>query len=156
MASTHIKSIKLQNASNTYSKFNTVKFDLEDEEGRYTLHNAFTAWVTDRSSIAPQSNYTYNKTYRELPKRDDYFTDADEQVYINIRHSKGFTGKFECVNCDDSDLAVTVDLKATAPKNMRLRIPGYFQGEYMYMLSKDGLIMNYKEYRVNKQKTLSQ
>ena len=32
VASTHIKSIKLQNASNTCSEFNTVKFDLEDEE----------------------------------------------------------------------------------------------------------------------------
>ena len=28
---------------------------------------------------------------------------------------------------------------------------GYFQGEYMYMLGKDGL-MNYKGYGVNKQK----
>ena len=32
VAATHIKTIKLQNASNTYSEFNTVKFDLEDEE----------------------------------------------------------------------------------------------------------------------------
>ena len=31
VAATHIKTIKLQNASNTYSEFNTVKFDLEDE-----------------------------------------------------------------------------------------------------------------------------
>ena len=32
VAVTKIKAIKLQNASNTYSKFNTVKFDLEDQE----------------------------------------------------------------------------------------------------------------------------
>ena len=32
VAATHIKTIKLQNASNTYSEFNTVKFDLKDEE----------------------------------------------------------------------------------------------------------------------------
>ena len=38
---------------------------------------------------------------------------------------------------------------------MRLCITGYFQGEYMYMLSKDGLIMNYKEYGMNKQKTVT-
>ena len=53
VAANQIKSIKLQNASNTYSEFNTVKFDLEDEEDRYMLHNAFTAWVTEGSSIAP-------------------------------------------------------------------------------------------------------
>ena len=156
MASTHIKSINQQNASNTYSKFNMVKFNLEDEEDRYMLHHASTAWVTDGSSIAPQSDYAYIRTYQEHPKQDDYFTDADERVYIDIRHSKGFMGEFEHVNCDDSDVNVTVDLKVAAPKNMRLRVTGYFQGKYMYMLSKDGRIMNYKEYGVNKQKSLSQ
>ena len=29
---------------------------------------------------------------------------------------------------------------------------GYYQGEYMYMLGEDGLIMNYKEYTVQKTK----
>ena len=56
------------------------------------------------------------------------------------------------VNQDDSDLSLTVNLKAAAAKKLRLHITGYFQGEYMYMLGKDGLIMNYKEYSVNKQK----
>ena len=37
---------------------------------------------------------------------------------------------------------------------MRLHVTGYFQGEYMYMLGKDRLIMNYKEYGMNKQKTV--
>ena len=38
---------------------------------------------------------------------------------------------------------------------MRLPVTGYFQGEYTYMLGKDGLIVNYKEYGVNKQKTVT-
>ena len=38
---------------------------------------------------------------------------------------------------------------------MRLRVTGYFQGEYTYMVDKDGLIMNYKEFGVNKQKTVT-
>ena len=97
----------------------------------------------------------YNKARQELPKKNTYFTDLDERVYIDIRRSKGYTGEFERVNRDDSNLSVTVDLKAAAAKKMRLRITGYFQGEYMYMLSKDGLIMNYKEYGVNKQKAMT-
>ena len=92
VAATHIKSIKLQNALNTYSEFNKVKFDLEDPEDQYTLHNAFTAYATDSSSIVSQSDYAYSKMYQELPKRDDYFTDSDERVYIDIRRSKDFTG----------------------------------------------------------------
>ena len=38
---------------------------------------------------------------------------------------------------------------------MRLRVTVYFQGEYKYMLGKDGLIIKYKEYGVNKQKTVT-
>ena len=64
VAATQIKSIKLQN---TYSEFNTVKFDLEEEEDRYTLYNAFVAWVTRGSSIVPESDYINNKIC-QLPK----------------------------------------------------------------------------------------
>ena len=33
---------------------------------------------------------------------------------------------------------------------MRLYVTGYYQMEYMYMLTKDGLIMSHKEYSVAK------
>ena len=51
---------------------------------------------------------------------------TDEKVYIDIRRSKGYTSELERVNRDDSDLSVTVDLKAAATKKMRLYIRGYF------------------------------
>ena len=57
VATTHIKTIKLQNDSNTYSEFNTVKFDL-----------AFVAWVTNSSNIVPESDFMYNEARQELPK----------------------------------------------------------------------------------------
>ena len=136
VAATKIKSIKLQNASDTYSEFNTVKFDLEDLEDQYTLYSAFTAWVTEGSSITPPTDYAYNETCQQLPNQTDYFSDSDERVYIDIRRSKGYTGKFERVNRDDSDLTITVDLKAAAVKKMRLCVTRYFQGEYMYVLVK--------------------
>ena len=60
-AATSMKYIKLQNASNTYSEFNTIKFNLEDEEDRFVLYNAFVAWVTKGYSIVPESDYLYNK-----------------------------------------------------------------------------------------------
>ena len=145
-AATSIKYLKLQNASNTYSEFNTIKLDLTDEEDRYILYNAFVAWVTKGSSIVPESDYLYNEVRQELPTRNKYFTDSDEKVYIDIRRSKGYTGEFERVNRNDSDLVVTVDLKAAAGKKMRLYVTGYYQGEYMYMLTKEGLVMNHKEY----------
>ena len=75
----------MQNASNTYSKLNTVEFDLEDEEDRYTLYNMFVAWVTNSSSIVPENDFMYNNARQELPNRNTYFTDSDKHVYINIR-----------------------------------------------------------------------
>ena len=149
-AAVSIKTIKLQNASNTYSEFNSIKFDLTNEEDRYILYNAFVAWVTKGSSIVPEADFLYNEIKQELPKRSEYFTDSDEKVYIDLRRSKGYTGEFERVNRDDSDLVVTVDLKKAAAKKMRLYVTGYYQGEYIYMLSKDGLIMAHKEYSVAK------
>ena len=155
IAATSIKYIKLQNASNTYSEFNTIKFNLEDEEDRFILYNAFVAWVTKGSSIVPESDYLYNETRQQLPNRNTYFTNSDEKVYIDIRRSKGYTGEFERVNRDDSDLVVTVDLKNAGAKKMRLYVTAYYQGEYMYMLTKDGLVMNHKEYSIAKIKNRS-
>ena len=62
----------------------------------------------------------YNDIRKEPPNRKKYFTDSDEKVYIDIRRSKGYTSELERVNRDDSDLSVTVDLKAAATKKMRL------------------------------------
>ena len=150
VAATNIKSIKLQNASNTYSEFNTVKFDLEDEEDKYNLFNQFRAWVTKGSSIVSDNEYIHNETAQELPSRSDYFANSDERVYIDLRRGKGFTGEFERVNRDDSELSVVIDLKNAAADKMRIYVTGYYQAEYIYMLSKNGLIMNHKEYSVSK------
>ena len=98
VAATHIKTIKSQNASNTFCEFNTVKFDLVDEEDGYTLYNVFVAWVTNSFSIVPESDFMYNKTRQELPNRNTYFTNSDERVYTDIRQSKGYRGEFERVN----------------------------------------------------------
>ena len=154
-AATSIKYIKLHNASNTYSEFNTIKFNLEDDEDRFVLYNTFVVWVTKGSSIVPESDYLYNKIRQELPNRRTCFTDSDEKVYIDIRRSNGYTVEFERINRDDSDLVVTVDLKNAAATKMRLYVTGYYQGEYMYMLTKDGLVMNHKEYSIAKIKNKS-
>ena len=71
-------------------------------------------------------------------------------MYIDIRRSKGYTGEFERVNRDDSDLVVTVNLKNATAEKIRLYVTDYYQGEYLYMLSKDGLVMNHKEYSISK------
>ena len=34
---------------------------------------------------------------------------------------------------------------------MRLRVTGYYQGKFMYMVGNNGLIMNYMEYGVKRE-----
>ena len=43
LASTKIKSVLLENVSNTYSSFNTVKFDMSDAHDKYLLYMQFVA-----------------------------------------------------------------------------------------------------------------
>ena len=87
-----------------------------------------------------------------MVRKEKYFSDSGQRLYIDLRWGKGHTGEFERVIPDDSDLTVTVPLKNPATKKIRLCIMEYYQGEYMYMLGGDGLIMNYKEYSVQKPK----
>ena len=51
VAAVQISSIKFENVSDTYSEFNTIKFDLTDEHDRYILYSAFTAWICKTSSM---------------------------------------------------------------------------------------------------------
>ena len=90
-----------------------------------------------------------------MPTINQYFTSADEKIFIDFRRGKGYTNEIEKTNRDDSDLLITITLKAAAAKKMRLRVTGYCQGEHLYSLSNEGIIMNYKEYGVNKSKSVT-
>ena len=51
-----------------------------------------------------------------------------------MRRSKGYTDELERLTQDKSDITLTVKLKKTATKKMRLRVTGYSQDEYYYTL----------------------
>lgn len=153
LASTKIKKVQLENASNTYSSYNTVKFDTSNAHDKYLLYMQFVAWYYKGWSIVPLSDYVNNPTFQELPTLNEYFKSADQQIFIDLRRGKGYTGELERINRDDNDLTVTVTLKSALTKKLRLRVTRYYQGEYLFSLSNEGLIMNYKEYGVNKPKS---
>ena len=92
-----------------------------------------------------------------MPKQKDFFETSDEKLFIDLRRSKGYTGELEMLSRDDSDLTLTKTLNQAATntkkkKKMKLRIPGYYQGEYLYALLRSGLIMSYKEHGISKNK----
>ena len=87
--------------------------------------------------------------FQELPTQNKYFTSADKKIFIDLRRRKGYTNKTKKLN---SDLTITIQLKTAATKKMRLYVTGYLQGKYLCSMTREGLIMNYKEYGVSKQK----
>ena len=119
------------------------------------LYSRFVAWYCKGSSIAPLSDYAHNPTFQELPTMSQYFTNMGKKIFINLRCGKGYTNELEKINRNDSDLSITITVKATTTKKMRLQVTGFYQGEYLYSLSNEGLIMNYKKYSVNKPKSVA-
>ena len=71
LGSTKIKSVELKNASNTYSSFNTVKFNMSDAHDKYLVYMQFVVWCCNGSSMVPLSNYANKLTFQELPDLND-------------------------------------------------------------------------------------
>ena len=106
VASTTVSSLRLENASDRYDEFNTVKFDLTENHDKHIMHCTFIAWICNGPKIAPLSDYVHNPIYQEAPRKNKYFTSSDERLYIDLRKSKGHTVEFERVNRTDSALTI--------------------------------------------------
>ena len=77
----------------------------------------FVAYSCDGCTAAPLTEYVNKEIFQELPKEWNYFTNTDERLYIDMRRSKGYTDELEKLTWDDTDLTLTVKLKAAATKN---------------------------------------
>ena len=64
--------------------------------------------------VAPRClHYINNPIYQELTEQDKYTAnERDDHIYIDMRRSKGYTDELKKINRDDSQLALTIDLKA--------------------------------------------
>ena len=86
-----------------------------------------------------------------MTEEDEFTTNSkDDRILIDMRRSKGYTDELEKINCDDSGLAVVITLKEAAAKKLRLRVTGFSQAEYWYLLSNKGYIMSSKNYDISK------
>ena len=75
------------------------------------------------------------------------------RIKVNqVKDSKGYTGELEKLRCDNSEIVSKVNLKAAFFKEMRLRVWGYLQGEYLYLVTERGLIMKKKTYSIVRRK----
>ena len=86
-----------------------------------------------------------------MTEEDEFTTNSkDDSILIDMRRSKGYTDDLQKLNHDDSGLAAVITLKEVAAKKLRLRVTGFSQVEYWYLLSNKGYIMSYKNYNISK------
>ena len=111
--------------------------------------HAICRFCFNKCTIVPLTDYANNPTYQYLTKADKYFG-SDQKMYLDSRRSKGYNNELESFTRDHSKLTLTVTLKDAATKNMRLRVTGYSQGKYYYVLSLQGSIIQYKNYGITK------
>ena len=94
------------------------------------------AYNCEGCSSAPLTQYRNNEIYQKMTEEDEFTTNSkDDRILIDMRRSKGYTDELEKLNCDDSGLAVVIILKEAAAKKLRLRVTGFSQAEYWYLLS---------------------
>ena len=86
-----------------------------------------------------------------MTEEDEFTTNSkDDRVFMDMGRSKGYTDELEKLNRDDSSLAVVITFKEATAKKLRLRVTGFSQAEYWYLLSNKGYIMSYKNYNISK------
>ena len=75
----------------------------------------------------------------------------DDRIYIDLRRGQGYTGELEKINRNDLNLTLMVTKTAAAKKKMRLQVTGYYQVEYLYTLSNQGILLTFKDYSIAEQ-----
>ena len=95
------------------------------------------------------TDYINNPVYQESIDKNDYNgVRSDEKVYLDLRVSAGYTSEEEKFERNDSKINLFIQLINSATKKLRLRVWAYSLGEYLYVLSRQGLTLGHKIYRI--------
>ena len=68
LAAAKIQSLKLKNASTTYSLTAGLVYDVDNEDDKHCLYSMFVAYWCDDCTAARLTEYVNNKIFQELPK----------------------------------------------------------------------------------------
>ena len=116
------------------------------------LYKQFLAWNTNGCSVAPLSDFMNNLVVEELKKENCCFAnDSDERIYVDLRQTKGYTKELEKAKRNESKMRITIETRQSLSKKMRLRVWGYTNGEYIYLLNDGSLTLKYKTYTLKSQ-----
>ena len=144
-----MKNIDLSNISDAYSATNTMKFDINNDTQKDLLWKQYIAWHCDGYTKAPVSDYINNPVFQELLSENTYISNtSDERIYIHLRDSLGHTNDMERPRRNDSRLKLLIETKIPLTNKMELRVWGYTNGEYLYMLYDGCLMLKYQTYTI--------
>ena len=118
LAAKFIKKITLENVQKTYSLTGKIEYDLTNPEDKHWLYEMFVAYFFGKeSSMTPITKYMNNEIKQDMIKEKKYFTDeSDEKIFIDLRHSKGYTDRLEELSGNDADIDLTILLTKAAEK----------------------------------------
>ena len=144
-----IQNIELSNICDVYSATNTMKFDINNDTQKHLLWKQYIVWHCDGYTNAPVSDYINNSMFQELLPENIYKANiSDKSVYIDFRVNLGYTNEMERPSRNNSKLKLTIETKILLTKKMRLRVWGYTNGEYLYILHDGNLMLKYKTYTI--------
>ena len=117
---------------------------------RHLVEEQFVAWKCNGSSVASLVDYINNPIFQELPDEDTYYNErSDERMYLDLRATSGYIKETKKLERRDSKINLYIMLKKAATKKFRLRIWAYSHGEYLYILTKNGLTLKHRTYVIN-------
>ena len=118
-----LKKIVPSSISDAYTTTNMMKFDISNDTQKHLLWKQYVALHYNGYTPAPVSDYINNPVFQELLLESDYFSaKSDEKSYIELRNPLA--------------------------KKIRLRVWGYANGEYLYMLIDGSLTSKYRTYTI--------
>ena len=116
----------------------------------HLLWKQFVAWHFNGSSVAPIVDYINNPIFQELPDKDEYYSEkSNERIYLDLRATSGYVKEEEKLDRNYSKINLHIMLKKAATKKFGLRIWAYSLGEYLYILTKNGLTLKHRTYTIN-------
>ena len=91
------------------------------------------------------TDYIKNPVYQELTDDHNYYSvTSDERIYLDLRASSEYVKEAEKLERNYSKITLHIFLKEAATKKIRLRTWAYSLGEYLYVLTKNGLTLRYR------------
>ena len=117
---------------------------------KHPLYKQFIAWACNGCSTATLLIHKQSCSPR-TDSRSQVWLCKERRKGLDLRASCGYTQEAEKLERNDSKINLGITLKNSATKKLRLRVWAHSRGEYLYILSRQGLTLRHKTYSISQQ-----